>query len=70
MRKIEICISEEQYQKIKNEIEKSSKLNIEHETFSGFQMIITDLIAGISNLEIQMYNKVDIGDVSWKFSDE
>lgn len=69
MKTIEIKISEEQYEKIIEEIQNSSKLNLENETFSGFQMIITDFIPGISNLEIKMYEKIDIGDVSWEFRD-
>lgn len=67
MKKIEITLTNEQYDLIQKEIKTGAKLNLNHETFSGFQMIITDFIPGISNLEIQVYNKVDIGEVNWEF---
>ncbi|MDX1328132.1 MAG: hypothetical protein R3299_10560 [Arenibacter sp.] len=69
MKKIEITLSDDQYLKIKNEIEKCSKLNVEEATLSGFRFIVSNYFPGMSGLEFEMHEKLDIGDVDWRFVD-
>jgi hypothetical protein len=68
MRKIEIELSEEQYQQIKNEISKGNTLNLQEETFSGYSLTLSSVEGGFAWLEFNMYDNIDIGDVNWSIS--
>ncbi len=61
MRKLEIILTEEQYQYIKEEINYGGRTLLEEETFGGYEFT---LHVGVPNiytyLEINFINKIDI----------
>ena len=69
LKKIEIELTDQQYLDIKNEIERCSKLNVEEATLTGFRFVISEYLAGLSNLTFEMQNEIDLGYVDWKFTD-
>ena len=69
MKKIEITLSDQQYLRIKNEIENCSKINMDEATLTGFRFTVSEYFPGISSLEFEMHNKIDLGDINWKIVD-
>ncbi|WP_313115402.1 hypothetical protein [Aequorivita sediminis] len=68
MPKIEIEITQEQKNKLLNEIKKGTELNLNEETFSGYSITLNVIEGGISWLNFKMYNETELGDVSWKMN--
>ena len=69
MRKIEIELSEEQYQLLNQEIAKTNDINLIEETFSGFTLELTCIEGGISWIDFEMQNnKVELGEVNWSLT--
>jgi hypothetical protein len=68
MRKLEITLSEEQYEHIQQEINYGGRTMLEEETFGGFEVT---LHVGVPNiytyLEMNYINKIDLGEVKWEF---
>ncbi|PRX38763.1 hypothetical protein [Salegentibacter salegens] len=68
MRKLEITLSEEQYQHIQEEINYGGRTMLEEETLGGFDLT---LHVGVPNiytyLEMNYINKIDLGEVEWSF---
>ena len=72
MRKLEITLSEEQYQHIMAEISYAGRLNLEEETFGGYELCLHVGVPNIfgSFLEMKMANTIDLGEVEWTFSSQ
>lgn len=67
MKKIVIEISDDQHQKMMDYLQKGTKLNIDHETFSGYGLHLNCVDGGFSSwLEVEMNGKLDLGDVDWE----
>jgi hypothetical protein len=66
MNKIEIDLTEEQYQKMMAEMERGSRLNLNEETFSGYEIKLSVAEGGFAWVDFKMYNEVDLGDVNWR----
>lgn len=68
MRKLEIELTEKQYQHIMEEVRYSSRAHIQEESFGGYSLCLHVGIPNIfSYLEIKMANNIDLGEVSWRF---
>ena len=69
MRKLEILLTEEQYQHIIAERSYGNRTNLEEETFGGYELWLhvasPDVVP--ATLEMKMINKIDLGEVEWKF---
>jgi hypothetical protein len=65
MKKIIIEISDEQYAKMIEHIQKGQKLNFDNETFSGFGINLNSCELG-DWIEVDMYGALNLGDVNWK----
>ncbi|MCB7481609.1 hypothetical protein [Christiangramia sediminis] len=70
MRKLEITLTEEQYQHIVAERSYGNRANLEEETFGGCDICLhvgsPDVFT--ASLEMKMINTIDLGEVDWKFS--
>ncbi len=67
MKKLIIELSDEQYSKMTDHLQKGTTLNLEKETFSGYGFNLKCVEGGISSwLEIEMNGVLDLGDVNWK----
>ena len=70
MRKLEITLTEEQYQHIIAERSYGNRINLEEETFGGYELCLhvgsPDVFP--ATLEMKMINKIDLGEVEWKIS--
>ena len=67
MRKIEIDLTEEQFQKLTSEIKERAVINLHEETFSGFDLVLGVTVGNISYLELKMGSVTKIGEVDWRF---
>lgn len=61
MRKLEIILSEEQYQHIIAERSYCNRTNLEEETFGGYELCLHVVSPAI--LETKMINIIDLGEV-------
>ena len=70
MRKLEITLTEEQYQHIEEEIKYSNRIHLSEGIFGGYEICLQVGIPDVfeSFLEMKMANTVELGEVSWKFS--
>lgn len=66
MRKIEIDLTEEQFQKLSSEIKRRAVINLHEETFSGFDLILGVVEGDISYLELKMGSVTKLGEVDWR----
>ena len=70
MRKLEITLTEEQYQHIIAERSYGNRTNLEEETFGGYELCLhigsPDVFP--ATLEMKMINTIDLGEVEWKIS--
>jgi hypothetical protein len=64
-RKIIIEITEEQHLELTQHIARSKKIDLEEETFSGFEIKLCCCI-GADWLEVDAYGKLNLGDVNWR----
>lgn len=71
MRKLEITLTEEQYQHIQEEIKYSNRIHLSEGVFGGYELCLQVSIPNSfgSFLEMKMANTVEIGEVKWRFSD-
>ena len=67
MKKLEIELTDNQYKLILAEIKKGTQTNFDEETFSGYNISLNVIEGGISFLELEMLNKIELGEVNWKF---
>ena len=70
MRKLEITISEDQYQKLNSIIRKSNSDHLSEVAFGGYELCLSIGIPDIfpANLTINTNKSIDLGEVEWKFS--
>ena len=70
MRKLEITLTEEQYQHIMAERSYGNRTNLEEETFGGYELCLhigsPDVFP--ATLEMKMINTINLGEVEWKIS--
>lgn len=64
--KLTIDLTDEQVEKIKSHLAEQSKINFGEETFSGWSFTLCCTEFGISWLELEMNQKIDLGEVDWK----
>lgn len=71
MPKLEIQLSDEQYQNIREEIRYAGRLALEEETFGGYALCLQVAIPNVfpSFLEMKMANSIDLGEVEWRFKE-
>ena len=69
MRKLEITLTEEQYQHIQEEIKYAGRNNLAEESFGGYELCLQVGIPDIfpAQLEMKLANSIDLGEVEWKF---
>lgn len=65
MKKVEILLTEEQFQNLTSQIQKGTELNFQEETFSGFSLKLSVIEGGIGYLDFEMISKFDLGEVAW-----
>jgi hypothetical protein len=65
MKKLEISLTDEQYEKLSNSIRHGAEINLQEETFSGFTISLCVTEANISWLELEMGNVIKLGEVDW-----
>lgn len=70
MRKLEITLTEEQYQHIEEEIKYSNRIHLSEGIFGGYEICLQVGIPDVfgSFLEMKMANTVELGEVEWKFT--
>ena len=70
MRKLEIELSEEQYQQIIKEIEYSNRVHLQEESFGGYSICLDVSIPNIfSVLRLKVASSIDLGEVNWRFAE-
>ena len=71
MRKLEINLSEEQYQHIQEEIKYSNRVHLSEGVFGGYELCLQVGIPDVfgAQLEMKTNNTIDLGEVEWKFTD-
>jgi len=69
MRKLEITLTEEQYQHIQEEIKYYNRVHLSEGAFGGYELCLNVSVPDIfgSTLEMKMANTIDLGEVEWKF---
>ena len=69
MRKLEITLTEEQYQHIREEIKYAARTNLSAETFGGYELCLQVGIPDVfpAQLEMRLANTIDLGDVEYEF---
>lgn len=68
MRKLEIILSEEQYRHLVAERSYGNRINLEEETFGGYELCLHIASPNIipATLEMKMINTIDLGEVEWQ----
>ena len=69
MPKLEIQLSDEQYQHIKEEISYAGRLALEEKTFGGYELCLQVPIPNVipSSLQMKLANTIDLGEIEWHF---
>ncbi|MEP6262010.1 MAG: hypothetical protein ABJ092_10565 [Gillisia sp.] len=69
MRKLEITLTEEQYQHIQEEIKYGGRTMLAEETFGGYDLTLHVSVPNIyTYLEMNFINRIDLGEVEFEFS--
>ena len=68
MKRIIIEISDDQHEQMKAYLEKCFNTSISEETMDDYSLKLQTSIFG-STLDVEMYGKVELGDVKWKIED-
>jgi hypothetical protein len=68
MKKIIIEITDEQHEIMKAYLEKCFNTSIAEETMDDYSLKLQTSIFG-STLDVEMYGKIELGDVKWKIDD-
>lgn len=67
MRKLEITLTEEQYQHIKEEINYGGRTLLEEETFGGYEITFHVGVPNIyTYLQLKYINDIDLGEVEFE----
>lgn len=69
MRKLEILLTEEQYQHIQEEIKYYNRVHLSEGVFGGYELTLNVPVPNVfgTTLEMKMANNIDLGEVEWKF---
>jgi hypothetical protein len=69
MRKLEISITEEQYEHIQEEIKYSNRLHLSEDVFGGYEICLSVGVPDVfgAHLELRTNATIDLGEVEWKF---
>ena len=71
MRKLEIILTEEQYQHIREEINYYNRVHLAEGVFGGYELTLKVSVPDLFNtLEMKMTNKIDLGEVEYRFVEE
>ena len=72
MRKLEINLTEEQYQHIQEEIKYANRTHLSEGVFGGYELCLQVGIPNVygSFLEMKMANTIELGEVEWKFNNK
>lgn len=66
MKKISIELTEEQFAKMTNHLQKGTALNVDNDTFSGYGLHLNCVDGGVASwLEVEMNGSLNLGDVNW-----
>ena len=68
MKKIIIEISDKQHQQLKDYLENCFNSSIAEETMDDYSLKLTTSFLG-STLDVEMYGKLELGDVNWRIED-
>lgn len=70
MRKLEITLSEEQYQHIQEEVKYTNRIHLSEGVFGGYELCLHVGVPDVfgSTLELKTNNSIDLGEVEWKYS--
>lgn len=68
MKKIIIEISDNQHQRLKDFLEKCFNTSLTEETMDDYSLKLTTSFLG-STLDVEMYGKLELGDVKWRIDD-
>jgi hypothetical protein len=69
MRKLEISLTEEQYQYIQEEIKYSNRLHLSEGVFGGYEICLNIGVPDVfgAHLELRTNDSIDLGEVKWEF---
>ncbi len=72
MRKLEITLTEEQYQHIMGEIRYVNRTHLSEGVFGGYELCLQVGVPDVygSFLELKMANTVELGEVEWKYTNQ
>ncbi len=72
MRKLEVILTEEQYQHIQEEIRYTNRIHLSEGVFGGYELCLQVGIPNVygSFLEMKMANTVELGEVEWKITNK
>ena len=71
MPKLEIILTEEQYQHIQEEIKYYNRAHLSEGVFGGYELTLNVSVPDIfgSTLEMKMANTIDLGEVEWDITE-
>jgi hypothetical protein len=69
MRKLEISLTEEQYQHIQEEIKYSNRLHLSEGVFGGYEICLNIGVPDVfgAHLELRTNDSIDLGEVKYEF---
>ena len=68
MRKLEISLTEEQYQHIQEELRYGGRTMLAEETMGGYEITLHVSVPNIyTYLQLKYMNDIDLGEVDWQF---
>ena len=69
MPKLEIILTEEQYQHIQEEIKYYNRVHLSEGDFGGYELTLNVAVPDVfgSTLEMKINETIDLGDVEWNF---
>ena len=66
MKKLIIELTDKQHSQMMEHLQRGTKLNIDAETFSGFEIRLCCVEGNLSSwVEVEMNGKIDLGEVNW-----
>jgi len=69
MRKLEIILTEEQYQHVQEEIKYANRVHLSEGVFGGYELCLSVGIPDVfpATLDIRTHKNTELGKVEWKF---
>lgn len=71
MKKLEISLTEDQYQHIQEEIKYQNRTHLSEGVFAGYELCLSIGVPDVfpAGLEIKTNKSVDLGEVEWTFTE-